>query len=335
MLKRVGTGLPRLGFLGLGWIGRHRLQALAGSEIAEVAALADPDAAAVEAAAQVAPGAARRADLAGLLDCDLDGVVIATPSSLHAGQAIAALEAGCAVFCQKPLARTAGEAARVVDAARRADRLLGVDLSYREAAAFRALHAEVAGGRLGRVHALDLTFHNAYGPDKAWFRQRALSGGGCLIDLAVHLVDVALWLTGAQGATCGQAALFHRGRRIRADDAEVEDLVFATLDLDGGAVARVACSWNLPAGCDAIIELAAFGDEGGAAVRNIGGSFYDFEACRLSGTRSETLVAPPDLWGGRAAVAWARRMATTPGFDPRAEDLVRLSRVIDAIYAAA
>jgi predicted dehydrogenase len=101
--------------------------------------------------------------------------VIATPSALHAEQAIAALDRGLAVFCQKPLGRDASETRAVVEAARRADRLLGVDLSYRYTRAAAALRDEVRSGALGEVYAVDLVFHNAYGPDKPWFYDRRLA----------------------------------------------------------------------------------------------------------------------------------------------------------------
>jgi predicted dehydrogenase len=336
VLKRVGTVLPRLGFLGLGWIGRHRMAALAESGLVEIAALADEDPAALEAAARIAPQAAPAAGLDDLLSLSLDGIVIATPSGMHADQAIAALGAGCAVLCQKPLARNEAEAARVVAAARRADRRLGVDLSYRHTVALQALRTEIESGRAGRVHAADLTFHNAYGPDKPWFHDRNLSGGGCLIDLGVHLIDAALWLTGATDARCLSSALFHRTTRLPANDERVEDLAFAMLELlPRGEVIRIACSWNLPTGCDAVIGVEVFGSDGGLAMRNVGGSFYDFEACRTVGTRREVLAAPPDDWGGRGVTAWASAFAVDASFDPAAEGLVVLSRAIDAIYAAA
>src|SRR3954470_20301305 len=118
---------PRLGFLGVGWIGRHRLQAVVESGCAEVAAVADSSPDAVSEARKLAPGAEGARDLAALLEMDLDGVVIATPSGLHAGQASAVLRRQMAVFCQKPLARTEAETRAIVEEARRADRLLGVD----------------------------------------------------------------------------------------------------------------------------------------------------------------------------------------------------------------
>src|SRR5207253_8126891 len=133
---------------GVGWIGLNRLEALREAGAAEVAAFVDP---AVELA-----GVERAGSLDELLEGELDGVVIATPSALHAEQAIAALERGLAVFCQKPLGRNAAETARVVEAARRADRLLGVDLSYRFTEAARRVRELVRSGDLGEIYAADL-----------------------------------------------------------------------------------------------------------------------------------------------------------------------------------
>src|SRR5690606_9429969 len=123
-------------------------------------------------------------------------IVIATPSALHAAQAVSALEAGLAVFCQKPLGRTSLEVRAVLQAARRLGKPLGVDLSYRYTVGMQRIHRLVRSGELGRIFAADLVFHNAYGPDKAWFRDPRLSGGGCMIDLGTHLIDLASWVLG-------------------------------------------------------------------------------------------------------------------------------------------
>jgi predicted dehydrogenase len=333
-MKDASTGRPRLGFLGLGWIGRHRLEALAGSG-AEIAFLADSAVEAVEAARAVAPGAAGGSTLDDVLAVRPDGVVIATPSALHAAQAVASLEAGAAVFCQKPVGRNAMEAAAVVDAAKRADRLLAADLSYRHTAAAEALRQVLHDGRLGTPRILDLTFHNAYGPDKAWFRDRRLSGGGCLIDLGVHLVDLALWLLDWPEVRCTGAQLFAGGTRVSGDDAAVEDFAAATLESEDGTLIRLACSWNLPAGQDAVIRAEVFGTGGGAAMTNVDGSFYDFEAAFLDGCRREVLAMPPDDWGGRAAVDWLRRLEAGGRFDPDCRRLVTLAETLDSVYARA
>jgi predicted dehydrogenase len=320
--------LPRLGFLGVGWIGRHRMEALDKDGLARVAAVADPQEEALDAAAAVAPEAARAASLEELLDHELDGIVIATPSALHAEQAVAALERGVAVFCQKPLARDAEETRRVLRAAREADRLLGVDLSYRQVEALRAAREVVRDGSIGRLHTIDLTFHNAYGPDKAWFTDPALAGGGCLIDLGTHLVDLALWLTGAEAVEVAAA------RTLSLRGHAVEDQATAELDL-GAAHARLACSWFQPAGRDCVFECTAWGTDGAVSVVNVDGSFYDFRAELWRSGSRETLVEPPDAWGGRAIGAWAKRLGSDASFDPAAAELELLARTIDAIYAEA
>ncbi len=327
-----GEGVPRLGFLGVGWIGRHRMEAVAESGFAEVAAIADPSAEMRAAAAGSVPGAEFLESFEELLDADLDGIVIATPSALHAGQSIAALERGAAVFCQKPLGRTVEETRRVVDAARRADRLLGVDLSYRFTETMRRLREIVAGGGIGRVYAADLVFHNAYGPDKPWFHDPALSGGGCVMDLGTHLVDLALWMLDFPAVEGVDARLFAGGEPLGGEPARVEDYAVARLDLAGGASARIACSWNLSAGQEAVISATFYGTDGGVEMRNVDGSFYDFRADRFHGTSREPLVHPPDAWGGRAAVDWARRLAAGEGFDPEARRLVEVATVLDRIY---
>lgn len=321
---------PRLGFLGVGWIGRNRLDALVASG-ARVAGVADPSREAVDAVLADHPGIVTGSALRDLLEAEPDGIVIASPSALHADQAIQALERGTPVFCQKPLGRTAEETRRVIEAARSADRLLGVDMSYRHTAALRALLDRVTAGDLGEVYAAELVFHNAYGPAGAWFYDRDLSGGGCVVDLGIHLVDVALRLMGTE-VEAVDAALYAGGRRLAPGDDAVEDYGDARITFAGGATARVACSWNLSAGRDAVIEVRVHGTRRGAAVLNVDGSFFDFRTELYDGTATEVLETPPDDWGGRAAVAWAERLSRDPSYDAAVEELVDVAAVLDRMY---
>jgi len=324
---------PRLGFLGVGWIGCQRMQVLARSGTGIVAAVADAREEALAPALACAPDARVARDLAELLAVeDLDGVVIATPSGAHAEQAIAALDAGLAVFCQKPLTRTRAEAEQVVAAARRADRLLEVDFSYRCVAGVPALRELVQGGELGELYAIDLVFHNAYGPDKPWFHDLRQSGGGCVMDLGIHLADLALWIAGDADDRPLDARLYAKGRELQRPAEAVEDYATAQWRLRNGASVRMACSWNIAAGRDAVIEASFYGTRGGAALRNVGGSFYDFTVDRFDGTRVERLAEPPDAWGGRALVQWAKRLAGGARFDPAAAHLVDVASLVDRLY---
>jgi predicted dehydrogenase len=324
-------GRPRLGFLGVGWIGRNRMEAIARTGRAEVIAIADPASAAAQAAASALPEA-RIVSVDELYEGALDGLVIATPSALHAQQAQAALARGMAVFCQKPLGRDGAEVRAVVEAARRADRLLGVDLSYRFTAAGRALCELVRSGELGEIYAANLVFHNAYGPDKPWFYDRVSAGGGCLIDLGIHLVDLALWCLQFPGLESACSSLRCGGRPLAAVAGGVEDYVAAQLVLATGTVVQLACSWRLPAGRDAVIEASFYGTRGGASLRNVDGSFYDFTCERFRGTQREVLATPPDDWSGRAAVDWADRLAAGERCDPEGQRLVDVADALDRLY---
>jgi predicted dehydrogenase len=323
---------PRLGFLGVGWIGRHRMQAILRTGLIEVAAIADPSAEMLGEAGLLAPNARQMQTLDELLEESLDGIVIATPSAMHAEQSIRTLERGVAVFCQKPLGRTGAEVQAVVDAARTADRLLAADFSYRFTDAMRRIRDIIRSDELGPIYAADLVFHNAYGPDKAWFYDPALSGGGCVMDLGVHLVDLALWGLDFPEVSGVFSKLFAGGEPLRQRPGQVEDYAIATMELNTGAIVQIACSWRLHAGCDAIISATFYGPNGGVSLRNVNGSFYDFVAERYRGTSRETLATPPDDWGGLAAADWAARLAAGEHFDPEAERFVDVARIIDRIY---
>ncbi|WP_137896952.1 hypothetical protein [Sphingomonas sp. 2SG] len=83
---------------------------------------------------------------------------------------------------------------------------------------------------------------------------------------------------------------------------------------------------------DAVIEAAFYGTRGGAALRNVAGSFYDFTAQHFTGTHATTLTAPPDAWGARSAAVWAEQLAASPAFDPAATLFARSAEVLDRIY---
>jgi predicted dehydrogenase len=319
-----------LGFLGTGWIGRSRMEAMLGTGEAKAVAICDPNADMAAEAQELAPDAEIVGSFDELLACEPNGVVIATPSALHAAQCIRAFEGRAAVFCQKPLGRDTAEVEAVLAAAERADRLLGVDLSYRHTAAMQAIRERVRAGELGEVFAADLTFHNAYGPQSGWFWDPKLSGGGCLIDLGVHLVDLALWMFDFVDVAGTSATLLRDGRTMREN--EVENYAAATLALANGVHVRIACSWNLNAGRDAVIEASFYGTRGGAQMRNEAGSFFDFSADLFKGRSCERIASPPDDWSGRAAVEWVRKLNAGEGFAGTTKGLLETTRTLDRLY---
>ncbi len=274
---------------------------------AEVAAIADP----------ALPDALDSLD--DLLELDLDGIVIATPSALHAEQAIAALERGLAVFCQKPLGRTAAETRAVVEAARRADRLLAVDLSYRHAEAFRAARAAVAG-RSASSSAPTSSSTTPTAPTSRGSTTRRSPGGGCVIDLGIHLVDLAVWILDLDPVDVGAGSWGEPVER------------FATAELDR---VRLACSWNLHAGRDAVDRGVVLRHRRRRVGRRTSTARSTTSAASASaGRRARRSSTPPDEWLGPR-----RRRVGAPARGGRAlrraaaDELVRVAEILDRIYA--
>src|SRR5690606_9533869 len=226
--------------------------AVAASGRAVVAALCDPSEACLSAAVERHREAVAFADYDEMLarseQLGLNGVVIATPNSLHAPQAIAALERGLAVFCQKPLALNSVEARAIVDAARRADRRLGVDYSYRYTDGAQALRAMVRSGELGRIFAIETAFHNAYGPGKAWCHDPAIAVDGALTDLGVHQTVVWLWYLDPRGESPERECAYTHGEPV--EGRRFVDFSVAQLKLACGVQLHRAESWNVEAVAD-------------------------------------------------------------------------------------
>lgn len=324
---------PKLGFIGVGWIGRNRLQAIAEKKISDIRVVSDPNAAYAEEALQFAADAKVVESLPELIDTDVEGVIIATPSALHAAQSIEALDAGKAVFCQKPLGRDAAEVKAVVEKAQEKDVLLSVDFSYRFTNGIKSLKSVLDSGELGDIYGVNLVFHNAYGPDKPWYFDPKLAGGGCVMDLGVHLVDLLVWLFNNPEVNEVNSQLFSKGKRIEDIIEQVEDYAVAQLLLNDGIAVQLACSWNLPAGVDAVIEVSIYGTNGGVSFKNVNGSFYDFSTERFHGTSREVISSPGDSWGGMAAIDWVEQLANTGNkFNPEAFQYLKAAEILDRIY---
>jgi predicted dehydrogenase len=266
-----------------------------------------------------------------MLKLALDGIVIATPSALHARQCILAFERGAAVFCQKPLARSGAETLAVLEAARASDLLLRVDFCYRQTLALQKTREIVRSGEIGTPFAVELLFHNAYGPDKSWARDRELAGGGCLMDLGVHLVDALLWTLEYPALGEGHIGLFQKGAPVDLG-VGVEDFAIGSLQIPDGPAVTLACSWGSAFGEAAKIGVQIHGTRGGVAFENVDGSFYDFRCDLYRGSSRTTVVAPPDAWGGRAIVAWANELKESARYRPT-PDLLAVANAIDLLYA--
>jgi predicted dehydrogenase len=328
----IKTKIPKLGFLGVGWIGKDRMQALRDSKVAAVVALCDPYA---ENTAQFCKDNNLRYVLSydALLEEDIDGVVIATPNALHKKQVLQALSKGKAVFCQKPLACTTADTLEVISAARQNDCLLMTDFSYRNTHSLQKIKTLIDANELGEVYAIHLAFHTAHLPDKPWYYQPELSGGGCLMDFGVHLIDILLWIFPSIEINEIASTLYAQGRPISDSKKQVEDYAVCHLTANTGLVAQISCSWNTHIGKDSVIEFNFYGSKGGATFRNVNGSYYDFKSEFYKGTRRQVLSLPPDEWGGKAAVQWATMLANKNEYRSEAEAYLKTAKILDRIYS--
>lgn len=322
----------KVAFIGIGWIGLNRMEALVNSGLIDTKAVVDISEESIKQAQKIAPGAKVFSSIDQLTEVELDAVVIATPSGQHYGQVMAALDSGYHVFCQKPLGRTKYEIETIVKEAKRKNRVLWADMSYRYTKAMQTIKGEIDKGVIGKVYALEGVFHNAYGPDKAWFYDPQQSGGGCVIDLGIHLIDLALWVTNFPKIENLTSNLYANGKRIAGRHEGIEDYACAQMNSSNGVVVNLACSWNLSAGKDAIIKFTVYGTEGALSMENHNGSFYQFKAYHLKKRYTNELCHEDGTWGGMAICDWAEMALTSGIYHSRSEQLVKVADVIDFIY---
>jgi len=133
----------------------------------------------------------------GLLESDIDAVYIATPANLHFDQAIAATRAGKHVLCEKPLGMTVSEAKKMMRAADSANVILGTGFMMRFQSQHRAALDMITQGRLGTPVYGRAQLSCWYPPSNAWRQDPAISGGGALIDMGGHCIDLLSMYFGA------------------------------------------------------------------------------------------------------------------------------------------
>ena len=147
---------------------------------------------------------------------DLDGVTIATPNAFHSQQALAAFFHGKHVLCEKPLARTTEEAAKMLCAAQSSGKVHQVAFTFRYGYAVRELRRRVQAGDIGQPHYVRIQYDSWKGLmpewEVGWRENRELAGGGVLYDLGAHLFDVARFVLGPIETVTGFVENFPRVR---------------------------------------------------------------------------------------------------------------------------
>lgn len=351
----------RVGVVGLGWAGQQHLDAYAGIPGVEVVALAGQEAdllARLGAQHGVEHLLARWEDLLALVE-GLDAVSVAVPTFLHAPIAVAALDRGVHVLSEKPIARDGDEAQTMVDAARRAGRVLDVAFNHRRRGDVQALKQVIDAGDLGRPYYAKASWLRRSGIPTlgSWFTNREMSGGGPLADIGVHVLDWSLHLLGEPEVLSVTASTYSElGPRGRggstgmrkttvggaASAFEVEDLASAFIRLEGGATLIVESSWAAYRDPRDVLDFTVYGTDGGAELEVVG-DMPTAESSLHVYTEQDgrdadyTITAEP----GRGHRAVVEDFVGVVRGDPaawKAHDgslALRRARVIDACYTSA
>ncbi|MBI4604303.1 MAG: Gfo/Idh/MocA family oxidoreductase [Planctomycetes bacterium] len=180
------------------WAEHTFAPAIAAAGNARLAAVLSRDKGRAEALARTHPGAKAYDDLGAFAaDPEVEAVWIASPNHLHAEQAIAALEAGKHVLCEKPMATSAADCERMGRAASAAGRVLSVGYHMRHHPDHAQVRADWIAGRLGKPACVRAQLYYAYPqPPPEWRRRRETSGGWAINDVGTHLIDLLRWLCG-------------------------------------------------------------------------------------------------------------------------------------------
>ena len=333
----------RVGVVGLG-IGRQHIEGWRQHPQVEVVAIADADPARLAQVGEQYGIRRRHADLADMLaSTPLDVISICTPNVFHKDLTLQALAAGCHVLCEKPMAMNAAEGEEMLAAAERAGRRLMINFSYRFSAQSRALKAQVDAGLFGDFYFGRSVWHRRRGMPGfgGWFGTKALAGGGPLIDLGVHRLDLALWLMGYPQPTWVMGATYDPIARELAERAgktfDVEDLATGFIRFANGATLALEASWAANIGEAELMETRLLGTKAGLLQKNLNEG-YTFDAhlyTEMNGAQFDLHLHPGTATAHSAMHDYAEAILTGRLHPAPGEEGLTVMRLLDAIYASA
>ncbi len=266
---------PGIGVIGAGFISRYHLEGLrsAGADVRSVCSRKLANARARSDEYDIADATD---DLDRLLSRDdINAVVIATPDATHEELTIRAAAAGKSILLQKPMGLDVGQCRRMIEAAENHGVGLYVSFMHRYFEEVQALRSLLRRGELGRI--LSVRQRNATpGADwAAWFYSRDNVGGGVMMQLGVHGIDLLRYLFGEIDEVAAAIAITTPQRTLASGEIvepDTEDLVLATYRFASGLMASHEVSYNEVAGTDRF-RLEVYGEEGTAWLRSERGRF--------------------------------------------------------------
>jgi predicted dehydrogenase len=333
----------RVGVIGLG-MGRYHIKGWQEHPQVDVVALADPDAARLDKVAAEFGVPGRYASAEAMLAAEaLDVVSVCTPNKFHKDLTLAALAAGCHVLCEKPMAMNAAEGRAMLDAAHAAGKRLMINFSYRFSAASRALKAQVDAGLFGDFYYGRSVWHRRRGMPGfgGWFGTKALAGGGPLIDLGVHRLDLALWLMGYPRPTWVLGSTYNPIASALAQKAaktfDVEDLAAGFIRFENGATLALEASWAANIQEAELMETRLLGTQAGLLQKNLHEG-YTFEAqvfTEVNGAPVNMQLCPPTAEAKSAMFDYAQAILDGQPHPAGGEQGLVVMQILDALYESA
>jgi predicted dehydrogenase len=242
--------------IGAGTIGQLRAQSIKANPNTELLAIADPAQAAAERA--VAGSAARAlGDWRAALDLPgLDAVVVSSPIQFHEEAVVAALKSGKHVLCEKPLSNSVESCRRMLDAARASGRTLATGVNHRYYPSIKFLKQAVDDGQIGTVdHRRVFGGHDGLHNFRAdWQYKAPVSGGGAMMDVGIHMTDLARFVMGEVSEVYGVST----NRVLQVPGSE--DNAMAIFKSPTGVSAVYQATWTEWKGYRFFVEV--YGDKG-------------------------------------------------------------------------
>lgn len=251
------SGLLKVGIIGVGGIAGTHIPGWNASEHAELVAGSDINETVLQEWGKKHDVKKLATDPSELFrDPDIDIIDICTPNNYHAPLAVAALEAGKHVICEKPLAPTPAAIRKMIAARDRSGKMLMTAQHFRFQGSSRALMAEIGTGVLGDIyHARSWMLRRAGLLPRPGFILKAQSGGGPCIDIGVHILDLTLWFMGnpqpvtvsgvARAEIAHQEGAFSLWGGAIPKEFDVEDFAAAFVRFENGATLILEVSWLL------------------------------------------------------------------------------------------
>lgn len=269
-----------------------------------------------------------------------DLVSIVVPNKFHLPLTLAALEHGCHVLCEKPMALNAAEAQIMEVTAEKAGLRLAVNFSSRFSPQAFAMKKLVDEGTLGDVYFARSIWQRRRGMPGfgGWFGTKALSGGGPLIDLGVHRLDLALWLMNYPepqwviGSTYNKIAAPIAAREKKNFD--VEDFACAMIKFKNGATLELEASWAGNIKPNEMMSTRLLGTQGGLYQFNPDGNYeFQLEAyVERGGCQYDMKLHPPVPESHSSYYSFADAIINNKPFSVSAREGVVVMQLLDAIY---